>query len=83
MVLGALTMSHRNRDLVMPIVVVDRRTGKSAAERPRAAMGDADAPRALTTDVLAKLLVQSPASGLPARGASAAADCTEWCPKVP
>ena len=63
-------------------VVVDRRT-VSLRRRECSVMGSADAPRALTIDVLAKLLVQSPASGLPARGTSAAADCTEWCPKVP
>ena len=42
-----------------------------------------NAPSALTTDVLAKLLIQTPASGLPARGTSVAVECVEWCPKVP
>lgn len=51
-------------------VVADRRTGKSAAENLRALTGSAHGHAALTTDVLARLMVQSPASGTPVAGLS-------------
>src|SRR5262245_272388 len=51
-------------------VVADRRTGKSAAENLRGLTGSAHGHTALTTDVLARLIVQSPASGTPVAGLS-------------
>ena len=49
-------------------IVADRRTGKSAAENCAPRKRQRDGHSALTTDVLAKLVVQSPASRPPGAG---------------
>jgi CspA family cold shock protein len=51
-------------------IVADRRTGKSAAENLRATWRCADDHTALTTDVLAKLVVQEPRVRRAGRGCS-------------